>query len=536
MVLDVFFNEAAVPAHPKWRVHVARMIQGGQSALPVLVGLAAFVLILTNGWMSDDSYITFRSVEQLFAGNGPRWNPHERVQVFTHPLWFGGLCLLRLLMTDACLIAVTLSLLCSVATAVILKRIAISSTIWTVAIGILASSKAVIDFSTSGLENPMTHLLCAGFVLTLMNFVHALPGERHRQLVRLSWVLALASTLRLDLVTLLGIPYLWALGTQVWQDGGMRAGLLRRILMAACLPLLWTIFSLVYYGFPVPNTAYAKLGSGIPTAELVPHGVAYLLNSVRLDPITLFTVILSIGICIASRCGAYLAAAFGMVVNLAYVIRVGGDFMSGRFLTAVMVTAVALLVSRRWSRSLTVTVFCALIAYNIIAPCVPWRTDAGYIDKEIDKSGVADEKGYYFQHSSLWQYVASKSEGTPFPKIIWVRDAIDFGKSNYIATVMPAIGIFGYYVRLDQIVIDPMALSDPLLARMPVTGRWRIGHMLRELPLGYTESIANNSNQIVDPELHRLYDQLILITRGPLFTWGRWQAIAALNLGLSFAK
>jgi arabinofuranosyltransferase len=101
---------------------------------------------------------------------------------------------------------------------------------------------------------------------------------------------------------------------------------------------------------------------------------------------------------------------------------------------------------------------------------------------------------------------------------------------------MPAIGIFGYYVRLDQIVIDPMALSDPLLARTPVRGNWRIGHMLRELPLGYTESIATNTNQIADPSIHKLYDQIILITRGPLFTVERLLAIAELNLGVTWSR
>ena len=498
------------------------------------MGITALILILTNGWMSDDGYITFRSVEQLFAGNGPRWNPHERVQVYTHPLWFGCLSLLRLLSTDACLNAVVLSLICSVAAAMMLSKVSTSRTTWTVVIAALASSKAVIDFSTSGLENPMSHLMCAGFVLTLINFTKAAPSGRHRQIVKLSWILSLAAILRLDLTTLLGIPYLWALGSQVWTDGGIKRHLLKHIILAASVPVIWTLFSLVYYGFPLPNTAYAKLGSGVPTADLVPHGFSYLLNSLRLDPITLVTVALAVVASLWSRSGGRIAVAAGILFNLAYVVRVGGDFMSGRFLTVAMVTAAALLASLRWSRAILVAVFFVLIAYNLLQPYAPWRTDASYINKEIDESGVADERGYYFEHSSLWRYLESVKEGTPFPKIIWVRDAIEFGRSNYIATVMPAIGIFGYYVRLDQIVIDPMALSDPLLARTPVRGNWRIGHMLRELPLGYTESIATNTNQIADPSIHKLYDQIILITRGPLFTAERWRAIAELNLGVSW--
>ncbi len=41
-----------------------------------------------NAWVCGDAYINFRSIEQLFAGNGLVWNSHERVQVYTSPLWF----------------------------------------------------------------------------------------------------------------------------------------------------------------------------------------------------------------------------------------------------------------------------------------------------------------------------------------------------------------------------------------------------------------------------------------------------------------
>ena len=38
-----------------------------------------FFVFVKNAWMSDDAYISFRSVEQLIAGNGPRWNAFERM-------------------------------------------------------------------------------------------------------------------------------------------------------------------------------------------------------------------------------------------------------------------------------------------------------------------------------------------------------------------------------------------------------------------------------------------------------------------------
>ena len=52
----------------------------------------------------------------------------------------------------------------------------------------------------------------------------------------------------------------------------------------------WELFSLFYYGFPFPNTAYAKLKTGIPASELTRQGILYLQDSIARDPITLTAI------------------------------------------------------------------------------------------------------------------------------------------------------------------------------------------------------------------------------------------------------
>ena len=59
---------------------------------------------------------------------------------------------------------------------------------------------------------------------------------------------------------------------------------------SAAAGVAWTIFALVYYGFPFPNTAYAKLATGIDPGELRAQGLLYLLDSLDRDPITLTTI------------------------------------------------------------------------------------------------------------------------------------------------------------------------------------------------------------------------------------------------------
>lgn len=55
----------------------------------VLILLVGFIfVVLRTAWVSDDAYITFRSIENFIHGYGPVYNIGERVQTFTHPLWF----------------------------------------------------------------------------------------------------------------------------------------------------------------------------------------------------------------------------------------------------------------------------------------------------------------------------------------------------------------------------------------------------------------------------------------------------------------
>jgi len=95
---------------------------------------------------------------------------------------------------------------------------------------------------------------------------------------------------------------------------------------------------------------------------------------------------------------------------------------------------------------------------------------------------------------------------------------------------MGAAGLdFGPYVHL----LDECALADPLLARLPAVfnPEWRTGHYRRMIPEGYRESLESSTNQLRDPNLHRFYDRLRLITRSDrLFTRDRFRAVIAMNL------
>ena len=54
----------------------------------LIVAVAYTLVIIQNSWIAEDAYITLRTVGNFLHGFGLRWNIAERVQSYTHPLWF----------------------------------------------------------------------------------------------------------------------------------------------------------------------------------------------------------------------------------------------------------------------------------------------------------------------------------------------------------------------------------------------------------------------------------------------------------------
>ena len=130
----------------------------------LLLGMVLIATVLRLAWIGDDAYITFRVVDNLANGFGARWNVHERVQPYTHPLWMGLISAVYLATGEPYFTAIALSVLLTGATAWLLAaRIARTYEAAMIGLGVLLFSKAFTDFSTSGVENPLAHLLLALF-------------------------------------------------------------------------------------------------------------------------------------------------------------------------------------------------------------------------------------------------------------------------------------------------------------------------------------------------------------------------------------
>jgi arabinofuranosyltransferase len=485
--------------------------------------------------MCDDAFITLRTVDNFIQGYGLVWNVGERVQAYTHPLWMFVLSFCYALTHEPYFTTLAVSAILSLSVVSILLWTSRSNLFALLLLGImLIGSKAFVDYSTSGLENALAHLLLVVFFVILL---------RDQQLtIRAAYPLAITAGLlmlnRLD-HSLLVIPALFATALGLPRCKGFV------VLLLAGIPVIaWSIFSLIYYGFPFPNTFYAKQAAGIPRAEYIDLGLLYLADTAVVDAITMLGLLLGIGSAVLQQQRRFLAAAIGILLYVFYVLWIGGDFMGGRMFSAPFVSALAILAVVKPTPKRLVLKFCILLlsiiffAVNrpyllsaeplrgaLIDPIAQTLFDTPAI---FGKRAIADERGIF---SELWLLPTLQGKAGP-DKFGWARIGRRWREQKINFRVSGAIGGAGYYAGQQTYIIDPLALSDAFLARIGPRSypkEWRAGHIPRPIPDGYLMTKLTGENHLRDPELAELYERLLLVISGPLLDARRWDAIIDLN-------
>jgi len=499
--------------------------------------LLLLVVILRTAWVCDDAFITFRTADNIVHGFGARWNIDERVQSYTHPLWLAVFPLAYAVTREPYFTAIALTTLLTVASVLVLMR-RVAATPWhaLAAFGALLSSKAFVDFATSGLENALSSLL---LTLFLWRWWAEPPGPRRTR--QLSLVAALCALNRLDLILLVG-P---ALAVDVWRRG------LRASLWPAVIPMVplaaWELFAIVYYGFPFPNTAYAKLNTGWPASLLLRRGFEYFWYTARFDPVTLPVI----GLCLLAVCPRSRRRDWPLVAGVAafavYLLRIGGDFMFGRFLTMPFVWSLALLAHLPWPRA-RMTGRVAAAALVLLGFCAPWEPAlvSGFaywraynlvhgsssrtpLDNysHLTRGDLDDERRVYYDSTGLLQ----QRPGHLVPAHMWAMDGMRRRTGRERVVVEDSVGFVGYFAGPSIHIVDSMALCDPLLARLAALPGGRIGHFRRAVPDGYLDTIESGTNRLADPKLAQYYNRLRVIVAGPIWSAERFKTILAMWSG-----
>ena len=500
------------------------------------------LIVFMGAWLSDDSFITFRTIDNFIKGYGLTWNIGERVQAYTHPLWMFLLSGFYFITREIYYTSTIISILVSIiAFWLLLYKLSESTINSILAALILILSKAFIDFSTSGLENPLTHLL---IILFFIVFFSKRNGEK--KLFILSVIASLAVLNRMDTILI----FLPTLVFTYYSENNYLKGLLS--IIKGFLPfILWELFSLFYYGLPFPNTAYAKLNTGVSQIELFQQGWYYIINSLYLDPLTIVALLSGLLLSIIKKDKNLLLVSAGSFFYLIYIVSIGGDFMGGRFFSAPLLCSVIVLSKVKFSSTKKfIFSIATVIVLGLLSP-KPTLFDTQYYGTgpKIVKAfrfgpmvinmyhGIVDERIWYYQYTGLLNNTLERK----INQHPWVKDA----KTQQSGVITrETIGLYGYYAGSNVYIIDPMALADPLLSKLPSTEywlihkyrfnsikKWRVGHFARKIPDGYLETIKTGKDQFDDKDLGKYYEKLSFIIRGDLFNINRLKEIINFNLG-----
>jgi len=500
----------------------------------ILLLILFTVVLLRTAWLADDAYITFRTVDNFVNGYGLTWNTAERVETYSNPLWMFLVAVFYFFTNEIYFTSIILSISISVLVLFVFAfKLSKSLTFALLGIGIFTLSKAFIDYSTSGMENPLTHLILAVF---LFFYIKDWNNFNYKTLFILSIITALGGVNRLDTLVLF-LPCLVYAFSKLPKLKGLY------VIVIGLFPLIaWKGFTLFYYGFPFPNTAYAKvINSGLSASELVPQGLYFFENSLKWDPITLIVIFSAMTVPFLIRKNHLIPIVIGIALYFIFIIQTGGDFMSGRFLTAPLFMGVVLISQINFktrNHMILLGIFSGIvIVIGVTADYSPLFSDETYawpkgnffniINKE---HGIADERAFYYQSTGLLRKNFDPENPNRFP---WVKDGIKAKEEGVSPLIKGTVGMVGYYAGPTIHIIDVLRITEPLLSQLPptITPDWRIGHLKNSLPAGYFDTIKSGNNVIQDKDLALFYDKLSIIIQGDLGDFKRLEEIWKMNTG-----
>ncbi|HKZ02944.1 MAG TPA: hypothetical protein VJ180_11920, partial [Pyrinomonadaceae bacterium] len=239
----------------------------------------------------------------------------------------------------------------------------------------------------------------------------------------------------------------------------------------------WLLWKTSYYGEVLPNTFHAKVS---PSRALIAQGLLYLevfLESYWLIPLVLLLAFHAKKLWQRSNQSfAFPALTLIVLVWLAYIVLVGGDFMEFRFLVPILPAFFIL----------TVWLLFVAIKARTVTTALVFLTLLGSIHHALSFNGWSNIESV----KHLSDYVRDKSDN-------WVGVGKTLGRAlNYdsdVTIAVTAAGAIPYYSRLRS--IDMLGMSDRWVARHGVSFNPGFPGHQRVAPLSYL--IERDVNLIV---------------------------------------
>ena len=479
------------------------------------------LLTLVHSWIGEDFLITVRSILNFIHGFGPVYNIGERVQAYTHPLWFflmsGVIALTKEIFYSTILISVLFSFL---AVLLISKAHGFEKkdSYFITFVLFITFSSAFMDYTSSGLENPLGYLLFSGLVWCFYkNHYFYLP-----------LIAALLFLTRYDYLFIF-VPFLifYLIQPKEWKEKVLCFSI------SGFIVLSWLVFSLYYYGSLFPSTYYAKTMSNYETIYTFRNALNYYKATMIRDFLTFLPFIFCF-VFIRSR---FLdkkdkLVVFSVIPYLLYILWIGGDFMQGRFFAIPFFLTAPIFIKCVFRSYKTFFVkpfrliICVLLmkmsysllfyrSFPIVEFFIGTKTHGSANELEIltwDERAVFFEKPFNF--NELTKQI-NESYGR------WEKPQWGF-KSNFFCG---SLGISGLVMGKGSHVVDYCGLSDFFLATLKPFYKPVPGHYERRLPLGYMSTILSKGkvNYICDKNVREHWENIKEKTREPPKTSNLWK-------------
>ena len=293
--------------------------------------IVVFVILMGYLWhclainyVVDDSFISFRYVKNFVNGDGLVYNPGERVEGYTNFLWIIILSGFHWAIPDANLlhIAQTLGIISGFATiflvikfsCLIHRRLSIFCLIGA---AFLAMNSGFCAWSTSGMETVFfTLLIFSGCYL----YVYYIRSEK--KFIYAAILFGLAALTRPEGVLFFCLTSVHLIVRKYCSGKKLLDGrMVLWFLACAAVYLPYYLWRFNYYGYILPNTFYAKVGSGV---HQYLRGIRYVVKYLIYYGIFLF--LLPLPLIFKKKKDEWIYLFFFQVgIFIVYIIYVGGD-------------------------------------------------------------------------------------------------------------------------------------------------------------------------------------------------------------------
>ena len=489
--------------------------------------------ILITAWFADDSFILFRHVVNFVNGGGITFNIGQRMQGFTSPLWFFVLGIFSFLTNDYLMTFMVVNICTTLLGFLVLLYVEYKINNNNIPLFspliLLVFSYSYIDFSSSGLENAMAHLL-----VSVLFLIVASSNQKYYRLM-LFVIFALLMLTRLDYLFLI-LPFALLLAFDRFSlNSESIKKLIYDVSPGILVIVVWIVFSLFYFGFPLPNTYYAKLEAGYALEDYLVRGMWYFWD-LRFDPSSFIIIITGLLVAAISLKKELIALAMGMILYMMYIVYIGGDFMRGRFFSVLVLLSIGLMIVAFSKKTMHDWIKQACIIGVIISITIvafvefrfPFMSTLNYSGLTRDPErvigiGIQDERGRFYGEWGLF----SPNRNWPEINVLSIKKPVRF---QYECGLL---GLKSLTIIDLTFMIDLCGLTDPLIARLPAVKRegWRVGHAARQNPTDYGHFAIGEISRLSDENISDFAIDIDLVTKGELFSTERLYAIWRLNAG-----